>query len=171
MCASDQNKGNFRRTNHPDAQWFGEAGFGLFIHWGISSAHGGVDLSWGMMDEKPWDPSNSHVITPNEYYQLAERFKPDGYDPDKWLKAAKEAGFRYVVMTTRHHDGYAMWQSEYGTLGVKQYLPEVDFVEGYVEAARKNDLKVGFYYSPPDWYYNRRYMSFHYSIEGGLQNV
>ena len=155
-------KENFQRTTHPDAQWFGEAGLGLFIHWGISSVHGGIDLSWGMIDEKPWDPGNKHVITPEEYYKLAERFNPDSYDPDKWLRYAKEAGFRYAVMTTRHHDGYAMFPSDYGELGVKQYLPGVDFVDGYVRACRNNNLKVGFYYSPPDWFYNRNYMSFHY---------
>jgi len=155
-------KENFQRTTHPDAQWFGDAGLGLFIHWGISSVHGGIDLSWGMMDEKPWDPQNNHVITPEEYYTLAERFKPIKYDPDKWLRTAKEAGFRYAVMTTKHHDGYAMFPSDYGELGVRQYLPGVDLIYSFVKACRNNDLKVGFYYSPPDWYYNRNYMSFHY---------
>lgn len=171
MSANDQNtsdeiitRENFQRTTHPDAQWFGEAGLGLFIHWGISSAHGSIDLSWGMMDDKPWswDSNKEDVVTPEEYYKLAERFKPDKYAPEKWLKAAKEAGFRYAVMTTRHHDGYAMWPSNYGELGVKKYLPGVDFVDGYAKACRNSGLKLGFYYSPPDWYYNRHYMSFHY---------
>lgn len=155
-------KENFRRTMHPDAQWFGEAGLGLFIHWGISSVHGGIDLSWGMMDEKPWDPDNKMVTTPEKYYALAECFNPDKYNPGKWLRVAKEAGFRYAVMTTKHHDGYAMWPGNYGELGVKQYLPGIDFVDGFAKACRNNGLKVGFYYSPPDWYYNRKYMSFHY---------
>ncbi len=77
------NSGNFQRTTHPDAQWFGQAGLGLFIHWGISSVNGGINLSWGMIAEKPWDPGNKHVITPEEYYQLADCFKPDKYAPDK----------------------------------------------------------------------------------------
>ena len=142
MSPKDQqiSKENFQRTTHPDAQWFGEAGFGLFIHWGISSVHGGIDLSWGMMDEKPWDPENKHVIPAEEYYKLAEHFKPDKYNPDKWLKAAKEVGIRYAVMTTRHHDGYAMWPSDYGELGVKKCLPGVDFVDGFAKACRNNDL-------------------------------
>lgn len=153
---------NFQRTTHPDAQWFPEAGLGLFIHWGISSVHGGVDLSWGMMAEKPWDPRDTQTITPAAYFKLAESFNPTLYDPDKWLRAAKAAGFRYVVMTTKHHDGYAMWPSAYGDFGVKQFLPGVDLVKGYVEACRKNGLKCGLYYSPPDWHFNRQYMSFHY---------
>lgn len=156
---------NFQRTTHPDAQWFPEAGLGLFIHWGISSVHGGIDLSWGMMNAKPWDPGNKATITPAEYWKLAESFNPTAYDPDKWLKAAKAAGFRYVVMTTKHHDGYAMWPSAYGDFGVKKFLPGVDLVKTFVEACRKNGLKCGLYYSPPDWYFNREYMSFHYGSE------
>ncbi|OGV72145.1 MAG: hypothetical protein A3K19_26535 [Lentisphaerae bacterium RIFOXYB12_FULL_65_16] len=158
-------KETFQRTSHPDAQWFGDAGLGLFIHWGISSVHGGVDLSRGMMADKPWDPNAKpgvSLATPEEYFALAKSFTPDKYDPDKWLSAAREAGFRYAVMTTKHHDGFAMWPSEVGKFGVKQYLPGVDLVKGFIDACRKNDLKVGLYYSPPDWHFNRNYMSFHY---------
>lgn len=155
-------KETFRRTTHPDAQWFPKAGLGLFIHWGISSVHGGIDLSWGMMANKPWDPDNRAVITPEEYYKLAQQFRPYRYDPDKWLRAAHEAGFRYAVMTARHHDGFALWPSDFGDLGVKQYLPGVDLVARFVQACRNNGLKVGLYYSPPDWYFNREYMSFNY---------
>jgi len=141
-----------RHTAHPDAQWFPEAGLGLFIHWGISSVHGGIDLSWGMIKNKPWDPMGRE-ITPEEYYQLAERFDPQQYDPDKWLRAAKAAGFRYAVLTTKHHDGYALWPSEYATTGVKQYLGGRDLVQPFVDACRKNGLRIGFYFSPRDWHY------------------
>lgn len=170
QAADDQHKviganavpqGEFQRTTHPDAQWFPEAGLGLFIHWGISSVHGGIDLSWGMMKGKPWDPLD-RSISPEEYYRLAERFNPTLYDPDKWLRAAKEAGFRYAVLTTKHHDGYTLWPSAYGEIGVGKYLPGVDLVGRYIEACRKHDLKVGLYYSPPDWYFNRHYISFHF---------
>jgi alpha-L-fucosidase len=158
----------FKRTTSPDAQWFPEAGLGLFVHWGISSAHGDIELSWGMMSEVPWDADNKHTITPNRYFALAERFKPDAYDPGKWLRAAKKAGYRYAVMTTRHHDGFAMWPSDYGDFGTKTYLNGRDLVKPFVDACRKNGLKVGLYYSPPDWHYNRQYMSFRYGDKPAL---
>lgn len=151
-------------TTHPDAQWFGKAGLGLFIHWGISSVVGRIDLSWGMMADTPWDSdrANRNKVTPEEYFDLAKRFNPERYAPSKWLRAAAEAGFRYAVMTTRHHDGYAMWPSNYGSLGVKQYLGGRDLVKPFIEACRDAGLEAGIYYSPPDWYYHREYMSFHY---------
>ena len=67
-------------TTHPDAQWFGNAGLGLFIHWGISSVYGSIDISWGMMADTPWDSglANRNKVTPEEYFDLAERFNPDG---------------------------------------------------------------------------------------------
>jgi len=154
----------FERTTHPDAQWFGNAGLGLFIHWGIASVHGMIDLSWGMMAGMPRFPEELERVkpTPEEYFKLAERFEPDEYDPDKWLGAARDAGFRYAVLTAKHHDGFTMWPSKHGDFGVQTSLPGVDLVGQYVEACRRNRLKAGLYYSPPDWHYNRHYMSFNY---------
>ena len=165
--SQEQNRAVYRRATHPDAQWFGNAGLGLFIHWGISSVHGNIDLSWGMMADTPWDAEQQgrNKVTPEQYFQLAERFHPDQYDPDQWLRDAKEAGFRYAVMTTKHHDGFTLWPSAQGDWGVQTYLPGRDLVQEYVAACRKNGLKVGLYYSPPDWHYNRHYMSFHYGSQ------
>ena len=164
LLGIEQETEPFVRTAHPDAQWFGSAGLGLFIHWGISSVHGGIDISWGMMANTPWDAhlANRNKITPEEYFGLADRFAPEQYDPDRWLAPAAKAGFTYAVMTTRHHDGYAMWPSEHGSFGTKTHLGGRDLVQPYVEACRRNGLKVGLYYSPPDWYWNRQYMTFNY---------
>ena len=149
---------------HPDAQWFPEAGLGLFIHWGIASVHGNLDLSWSMMAHTGWDASaeGKNKVTPNDYWKLAERFKPDAYDPDKWIAAAAKAGFKYAVLTTMHHDGYTLWPSDVGDFGVQRFLPGVDLVGPFIEACRKHGLKVGLYYSPPDWYFDRNWMSFSY---------
>ncbi len=151
------------RNTHPDAQWFARAGMGLFIHWGISAVEGKHELSWAMLDGIDWNPN---PIKPSEYFKLAERFNPDSYDPDKWLKAAKAAGFTYAVLTARHHDGYALWPSMYGDYSTRTYLGGRDLVRPFVEACRRNGLKVGFYYSMPDWHYNRHYMSFSYKDTG-----
>lgn len=152
---------NKQHTKHPDAQWFGKAALGLFIHWGISSVHGGGDISWMMMANCGSNTGKA-TITPNTYYALADNFKAEHYDPDIWLKAAADAGFTYAVLTTKHHDGFALWPSAYGEIGVRKSLPGRDLVRPFVEACRKYGLKVGLYYSPPDWYYNRGYISFNY---------
>jgi alpha-L-fucosidase len=164
LLGTQREREQYVHTTHRDAQWFGSAGLGLFVHWGISSVHGGIDISWGMMANTPWDATcgNRNKITPEEYFRLADRFDPDRYDPDRWLAPAAEAGFAYAVMTTKHHDGYAMWPSEKGGYGTRTHLRGRDLVRPYVEACRRNGLKVGLYYSPPDWHWNRQFMSFNY---------
>ncbi len=151
----------FERNAHPGARWFFDPTLlGLFIHFGISTVHGDCDISWGMMDNPERRAKGNGIVTPREYWKQAEVFDPKLFEPEKWLYAAKEAGFTYAVMTTRHHDGYAMWPSEYGELSTKRYMHGRDLVGEYVDACRKVGLRVGLYYSPPDWYFNRDYMSF-----------
>ena len=132
----------------PGAQWFPKASLGLFMHWGIHSVVG-AQPSWDMISYYKY---GGKVAPPDKYYALAEQFDPQQYDPNLWLKAAKEAGFTYAVLTTKHHDGYALWPSKYG-IGTKQYMRGRDLIKSYVEACRANGLKVGFYFSPRDWHY------------------
>jgi alpha-L-fucosidase len=139
-------------TEHPDAQWFPEAGLGLFIHWGLASVKA-INISWPMMKGRG-------DITPNDYWKQVEAFNPKKYDPDRWLKAARAAGFTYAVFTTRHHEGFAMWPSAHGDFDTRKHMGGRDLVKPYVEACRKNGLKVGFYYSPPDWWFDRDYLNF-----------
>lgn len=162
---ADQPQG-FQRTQHPEAQWFPTAGLGLFVHWGISSVAGTGELSWSMLVDVPWQRPEQ-VMTPNQYFALAKRFKPSDYDPDKWLRAARDMGCTYAVLTTRHHDGYALWPSKYGDFSTRNYLGGRDLVAPFVQACRRNGMKVGLYYSPPDWHYNRNYMSFRYGNKPG----
>jgi alpha-L-fucosidase len=166
-------------TKHPDAQWFPGAGLGLFIHWGISSVRH-LDASWPMITgwglatkkldsaeramllrERYYNINNDRpVLTPNEYWSMAKDFKAEHYDPDNWIRAAKEAGFTYAVLTTRHHEGFALWPSAYGNFNTKNYMGGKDLIKPFVEACRKHGLKVGFYYSPPDWYFDKDHMNF-----------
>jgi alpha-L-fucosidase len=167
-------------TTHPDAQWYPEAGLGLFIHWGLSSVKN-LDASWPMVvgwgiqsrkldsseierivREKDYQKINEGrpYLTPNAYWAMAGEFNPQNYDPDKWIKAAKEAGFTYVVLTTKHHEGFALWPSKYGNFNTKNYMEGRDLLKPYVDACRKYGLKVGFYYSPPDWYFDKDYRNF-----------
>lgn len=152
---------------HPDAQWFLDGGnLGMFIHWGIGSADGNLDLSWPMIAGKPWDRRGyKHTVTGDYYFGLAEKFAPNGCNFDKMIQAAAECGHTYAVLTTRHHEGFALWPSDYGDFNTKNYHGGADFVRMFVDACRKYDIKAGLYYSPPDWYHNRNYMSFYYGGE------
>jgi alpha-L-fucosidase len=141
---------------HPDAQWYPEAGLGLFIHWGLCSVKA-INISWSMIEGL----NGQHAqISPNDYWAQAQEFDPRKYDPDKWLKAAREAGFVYAVLTARHHEGFALWPSAYGDFNTKNYIGGRDLVKEYVDACRRNGLKVGLYYSPPDWHFERATKNF-----------
>ena len=150
-----------KRTTHPGAEWFFKpVNLGLFIHFGISAVHGDLDISWGMMDNPVRRAKGNGIVTPREYWALAEKFDPKDYDPLKWLTAAKDAGFTYTVFTTRHHDGFALWPSDAGDFSTKNYMNGRDLVREYADACRAAGLKVGFYYSPPDWRFDSKYLSF-----------
>jgi len=167
-------------TQHPDAQWFADAGLGLFLHWGISSVNA-MNISHPMIPGRPLekkridDPKEREriireqdyylngkkpVITPNDYFKQAESFNPSNYHPEIWLTKAKAAGFTYVVLTAKHHEGFALWPSKYGHFNTKNYMGGRDLIADFVKACHKLDLKVGIYYSGPDWYFDRDYMSF-----------
>jgi len=170
-----------RHSLNPDAQWYPDAGLGLFIHWGLASVKN-LDISWPMIPgralvNKKLDSAElarvvreidfnlngkPPVITPNAYFAMAKDFNPGNYNPEIWIKAAKEAGFTYAVLTTRHHEGFAMWPSDYGDFSTKNYMGGRDLIKPFVDACRKYGLKVGLYYSPPNWYFDRDYMSFIY---------
>lgn len=163
-------------TGHPQAQWFGQAGLGLFIHFGISAVRGQGDLSWSMMWRPHGDrrqslqrygfPAVQAVIPPEHYWAQADGFRPEAWEPQSFLVAAKRAGCTYAVLTTKHHDGYTLWPSRHGDLGTHTHLDGRDLVRPFVDACRKLGLKVGFYYSPPDWRVMREHMSFAYPSTG-----
>ena len=139
----------FEKTTSPDAQWFPEAGFGLFIHWGIHSVIA-ADPSWSMLQNCPWLKTD-RIVQHEKYYSLANEFNPQNYDPEKWVVAAKNAGFQYVVITTKHHDGYCLWPSNFGKYNTKTYLDGRDLLHPFVDACHKYGLRIGFYFSPRDW--------------------
>lgn len=140
----------FERTTHPDAQWFPQAKMGLFMHWGIHSV-AGIQPSWAMIRNYP--AAGTADYPPERYFALARQFNPDRYDPDKYLAAARHAGFRYAVLTAKHHDGYALWPSRYGDFGTRQHLGGRDLIAPFVQACRRNGLKVGLYFSFADWHW------------------
>jgi alpha-L-fucosidase len=122
-------------------QWWREAKFGMFIHWGLYSILGRE--AWAMGDED---------IPLADYEQLATQFQPPNA-ARAWARLAREAGMRYMVMTTKHHEGFCLFESKLTDYCAAKQGPGRDLVREYVGAARAENLRVGFYYSLMDWHH------------------
>ncbi len=120
--------------------WFHEARFGMFIHWGLYSLLGRGE--WVMYRER---------IPAAEYARLADQFNPKKFDAEAWVALARDAGMKYMVLTTRHHDGFCLYDSRVSDFTAPKTRAGRDFVAEYVAAARKAGMKIGFYYSLLDW--------------------
>lgn len=121
-------------------EWWREARFGMFIHWGVYSIPGrGEWVQWG------------EQIPRTEYAKLAEQFHPEHFSAEKWAEIAKDAGMKYVVLTARHHDGFALFDDPASDFTAMKSAAHHDFVGDYVKAVRAAGLGVGLYYSPLDW--------------------
>ena len=125
----------------PRMQWFRDAKLGIFIHWGIYAAHG---------TSESWSFFNGETTWP-EYMRQKQDFTARNYDPQAWADLIKRSGARYSVLTSRHHDGVALWNSRKGLNVVKDTPAKRDLIAPFAAALRKNGLKVGLYYSLPDW--------------------
>ena len=123
-------------------QWWTESRLGMFIHWGLYSL--GARHEWLMKIEG---------MTDAQYRRYFEVFDPDLYDPKQWARAAKEAGFKWVVITTKHHEGFSLWDTEYSDFKVTNTPYGKDLIKPFVEAFRSEGLRVGFYYSVIDWHH------------------
>ncbi|MFP4105558.1 MAG: alpha-L-fucosidase [Phycisphaerae bacterium] len=124
-----------------DTRWFEEARYGMFIHWGPYSALGHGE--WAMNRER---------IPMDEYTErCVKNFRAEEYDPRRWAKLAREAGMKYVVLTTKHHDGFCLWDTRTTDYNSVNYGPKRDLLVPYVEALREEGLKVGFYLSAASW--------------------
>lgn len=122
--------------------WFKDAKLGIFIHWGIYAVNG-IDESWSFYN---------NYISYTDYMKQLNGFTASNYNPKKWAKLIEESGAKYTVITTKHHDGVALWNSKYGNLNtVKKTPARKDLLTPFVKAIKKRDLKVGLYYSLLDW--------------------
>jgi len=130
------------KSDKPDMTWFTDARLGIFIHWGIYSEGKGSE-SWAFHDgDMPYAT----------YMAQAKTFTAARYDPDHWAELFKAAGARYAVLTSKHHDGFALWDTAQSTLNAKDGAPAGrDLVGPYCAAMRRQGLKVGLYFSHLDW--------------------
>jgi alpha-L-fucosidase len=124
--------------------WYRNAKFGMFIHWGPYSV-ASVEASWPIMSPSPKFP-----ITEAEYRALPQKFNPTRFDPAALVELAKSARQRYMVFTTKHHDGFCMFDSEYTDYKITNTPYKKDIVAQLAGACREAGMPLGFYYSPPD---------------------
>jgi alpha-L-fucosidase len=130
------------KTQTDPLQWFRDARLGIFIHWGIYSEGKGSE-SWAFHDGK---------MPHDEYFAQAKTFTAANYHPEEWAALFKEAGARYAVLTSKHHDGFALWDTKLSKLNAVDGSPAGrDLVGPYCEAMRRAGLKVGLYFSHLDW--------------------
>ena len=122
--------------------WFKDAKLGIFIHWGIYAVNG-IDESWSFYN---------NYISYQDYMKQLNGFTATNYNPKKWVNLIAESGAKYTVITTKHHDGVALWDSKFGNLNTVKNTPaKKDLITPFVKAARKKNLKIGLYYSLLDW--------------------
>jgi alpha-L-fucosidase len=132
--------------------WWREAKFGMFIHWGVYA------VPAGFYQDKPVSGIGEWImfkakIPMAEYQSFAKEFNPVKYDAEAWVKLAKDAGMKYIVITTKHHDGFALFDSKVNDWNVVKATPYgKDLIAPLAEACRKHGIKLGFYYSQAqDW--------------------
>jgi alpha-L-fucosidase len=134
-----------RLSNDPQkTEIFRDAGLGLFIHWGPNSQMG-TEISWPL-----FNASEDYI---KKYYALAETFNPVAFNPAEWARLARLAGMEYVVFTSKHHDGFCMFDSAYSDFKITNTPYGKDIVAMIAEAFRREGFLIGFYYSPGDFRY------------------
>lgn len=134
-----------KTTSDANLNWWRDGKFGLFIHWGVYAVPG--DSEWGMNQKK----------TPvAKYKEFAKDFNPVKYDPEEWVRLAKEAGMKYIIITAKHHDGFALFETKASDWNIVQATPYgKDLLKPLAEACRKQGIRLGFYYSQAQDWVNR----------------
>lgn len=130
------------QTNPDKMQWFKDAKLGIFIHWGIYSVDG-VDESWAFYNKK---------MPYQDYMKQLNGFTAKNYNPEAWAQLIKETGARYAVITTKHHDGIALWDTKANNMSTAKLTPaRKDVITPFFAAIRNAGLKAGAYFSILDW--------------------
>ncbi len=141
------------QKEHPNIQWFKNAKFGMFIHWGLYSKLAGTWKGKNYYGSGEWI-MNQAKIPVSEYRKIAETFNPVNFNADEWTQLAQDAGIRYMVITAKHHEGFSMYDSKVTDFDIVEATPyKKDPMKALSDAARKRGIHFGFYYSQfQDWY-------------------
>jgi alpha-L-fucosidase len=166
---------DYLKASPKDVQAWREMRFGLFIHWGPVSLKG-TEIGWSRGGERRGRNDKSTGSIPVEVYDnLYKQFNPIKFNADEWVQIAKDAGMKYLVFTSKHHDGFSMFDSQLTDYKITNSPFKRDVVRELADACHKAGLKVGFYYSPVDWYHpdyrtenHARYIRF---LHGQLREI
>jgi alpha-L-fucosidase len=134
-------------------EWFTDAKYGMFIHFGLYSQLGGVWKNKEVAGYAEWIQAKAD-ITPQDYAMLTHSFNPKDFNADEIVSIAKKAGMKYIVITTKHHEGFCLWDSKYTDFDVAKTPFKRDILAELSAACRKNGIKFGTYYSIIDWHHN-----------------
>ncbi|MBN1805827.1 MAG: alpha-L-fucosidase [Sedimentisphaerales bacterium] len=171
----DSKSPNFLKANEQTVQQWREMKFGLFIHWGPVSLKG-TEIGWSRGGLRRGRNDESTGSIPVEVYDnLYKQFNPVKFDADEWVQVAKDAGMKYLVFTSKHHDGFSMFDSKLTDYKITNSPFKRDVVKELTDACHKAGLKLGYYYSPVDWYHpdyrtenHHRYIEF---MHGQLREI
>jgi alpha-L-fucosidase len=142
---------DYLRAGEQDIQQWRQMKFGLFIHWGPVSLKG-TEIGWSRGGERRGQSSTGSI--PVEIYDnLYKQFNPVKFDAEQWVQIAKDAGMKYLVFTSKHHDGFCMFDSKLTDYKITSSPFKRDVVKELADACHKAGLKLGFYYSPVDWHH------------------
>ncbi|MBM3854624.1 MAG: hypothetical protein FJ399_15985 [Verrucomicrobia bacterium] len=135
-------------------QWWQEARFGLFVHWGPVSLKG-TEIGWSRAGERRGYRGPGTIIPTEVYDNLYKEFNPTQFDAAEWVRIAQAAGMKYIVFTSRHHDGFSMFDTQASDYKITSPLSPYrrDIVKQLADAAHAAGLKFGLYYSQPDWHH------------------
>jgi alpha-L-fucosidase len=146
---------NGQSQTNQRAKWFTDSRFGMFIHWGIYSGAEGIWKGEKLRNDNDYAEwlLYRNRIDRDEYVTLLDRFDWDDIDPEEWVLLAKNSGMKYVTLTAKHHDGFALWDSKVSDYDIGNYTtPKRDIVKELADACKKYDIKMALYYSHwVDW--------------------
>ena len=132
------------------ANWFTDARYGMFIHWGVYSGAEGYWKGEKLRNDNDYAEwlQYRNCIDKDEYITLLDKFRWDEISPEKWVILAKNAGMKYIVLTAKHHDGFGLWDSQASHYDLGDYTnPKRDIVRELSDVCKKHGLKMGLYYS------------------------
>ncbi|MDW7691168.1 alpha-L-fucosidase [Flammeovirgaceae bacterium SG7u.111] len=134
-------------------EWWREARFGMFVHWGLYAEPAGIYKGDSVRGNAEWIMDKLDIPI-NEYEQFAGKFNPVKFNADEWISIAKNAGMKYIVITTKHHEGFCLWDSEVTDYDIMDASPfKRDILEELAKACEKEGIKLCFYHSITDWHH------------------